>query len=144
MVDTETVPESLVLSFGIAEKYARQEKVMEFLMSRSEEFKEKGFDMSLVSELMDLQAMKSSSRLRPYDASSVLYLNQESEKPVLDLVRNMMDNPEFSVQSNGHVVFSSSSNHELNDILSIASEFNLSRNSTKWRQLSPLIPHFQR
>ncbi|VVB07063.1 unnamed protein product [Arabis nemorensis] len=140
----ETVPESLVLSFGIAEKYARQEKVMEFLMSRSEEFKEKGFDMSLVSELMELQAMKSSSRLRPYDASSVLYLNQESGKPVLDLVRDMMDNPEFSVQSNGHVLFSSSSSHELNDILSIASEFNLSRNSTKWRQLSPLIPHFQR
>lgn len=144
MVETETAPESLVLSFGIAEKYARQEKVMEFLMSRSEDFKGKGFDMSLLSELMELQAMKSSSQLLPYDASSVLYVNQESGKPVLDLVREMVDNPEFSVQSNGHVLFSLSSSAELNDILSIASEFNLSRNSTKWRQLSPLIPHFQR
>lgn len=144
MVDAETAPESLVLSFGIAEKFPRQEKVMEFLLSRSEEFKEKGFDMSLLNELMELEATKSSSRLRPYDTSSVLYLNQELGKPVLDLVRDMVDNPEFSVRSNGHVLFSSSSNPELNDLLSIASEFNLSRKSTKWRQLSPLIPHFQR
>ncbi|CAH2071874.1 unnamed protein product [Thlaspi arvense] len=136
----EKAPESLVLSFGIAEKHARQEKVMEFLLSRSEEFKERGFDMSLLSELMELEAMKSSSQLLPYGASSVLYLNQELGKPVLDLVRDMVDNPEFSVQSNGHVLFSSSSSHELNDILS---EFNLSRNSTKWRQLSPLVPQFQ-
>ncbi|XP_010455950.1 PREDICTED: uncharacterized protein LOC104737458 isoform X4 [Camelina sativa] len=140
----ETAPGSLVLSFGIADKFARQDKVMEFLLSRSEEFKEKGFDMSLLNELMELDAMRSSCQLRPYDTSSVLYLNQELGKPVLDLVRDMVDNPEFSVRSNGHVLFSSNSNPELNDLLSIASEFNLSRNSTKWRQLSPLIPHFQR
>lgn len=144
MVDTERAPESLVLSFGIAEKYARQEKVMEFLRSRSEEFKGKGFDMSLLNELMEFEAMKSTSQLLPYGASSVLYLNQELGKPVLDLVRNMLDNPEFSMRSNGHVLFSSSSSPELNDILSVASEFNFSRSSTKWRQLSPLIPHFER
>ncbi|KAF8053292.1 hypothetical protein N665_1436s0008 [Sinapis alba] len=140
----DKAPESLVLSFGIAEKYARQEKVMEFLLSRSEEFKERGFDMSMLSELMELEAMKSSSQLLPHGASSVLYLNQELEKPVLDLVRDMMDNPEFSLKPNGHLLFSSSSNAELNDILSVASEFSLLRESTKWRQLSPLIPHFQR
>ncbi|KAG2331307.1 hypothetical protein Bca52824_002487 [Brassica carinata] len=109
-----------------------------------EEFKERGFDMSMLSELMELEAMKSSSQLLPYGASSVLYLNQELEKPVLDLVREMMDNSEFSLKPNDHLLFSSSSNAELNDILSIASEFNLSRVSTRWRQLSPLIPHFQR
>ncbi|KAL1209344.1 hypothetical protein V5N11_025122 [Cardamine amara subsp. amara] len=140
----DKAPESLVLSFGIAEKYARQEKVMEFLLSRSEEFKGKGFDMSLLNELMELEAMKSSSQLLPYDVSSVLYLNQELGKPVLDLVRDMVDNPDFSMRSNGHVLFSSSSSPELNDIFSFASEFNLSRSSTKWRQLSPLIPHFER
>lgn len=140
----DKAPESLVLSFGIAEKYARQEKVMELLLSRSEEFKERGFDMSMLSELMELEAMKSSSQLLPYGASSVLYLNQELEKPVLDLVRDMMDNSEFSLKPNDHLLFSSSSNAELSDILSIASEFNLSRDSTRWRQLSPLIPHFQR
>lgn len=143
MVYVDKAPESLVLSFGIAEKYARQEKVMEFLLSRSEEFKERGFDMSMLSELMELEAMKSSSRLLPYGASSVLYLNQELEKPVLDLVRDMMDNS-FSLKPSDHLLFSSSSNAELSDILSIASEFNLSRYSTRWRQLSPLIPHFQR
>lgn len=144
VVDTDKAPESLVLSFGIAEKYARQEKVMEFLLSRSEEFKERGFDMSMLSELMELEAMKSSSQLLPYGASSVLYLNQDLEKPVLDLVRDMMENPEFSLKPNDHLLFSSSSNAELNDILSVASEYSLSRDSTKWRQLSPLIPHFQR
>nr|VDC91829.1 unnamed protein product [Brassica oleracea] len=139
----DKAPESLVLSFGIAEKYARQEKMMEFLLSRSEEFKERGFDMYMLSELMELEAMKSSSQLLPYGASAVLYFNQDLEKPVLDLVRDMMDNPEFPLKSSGHLLFSSSSNAELNDILSIASEFSLLRESTKWRQLSPLIPHFQ-
>lgn len=132
MVDTEAAPESLVLSFEIADKYARQEKVMEFLMSRSKELKERGVDMSVLSELMELEAVKSSSKLLPYGASSVLYLNQELGKPV--------DNPDFSVQSNGHVLFSSSSSHELSDLLS---EFNFSRNSTKGRSLSPLVPQFQ-
>lgn len=140
----DKAPESLVLSFGIAEKYARQEKVMEFLLSRSEEFKERGFDMSKLSELMELEAMKSSSQLLPYGASSVLYLNKDLEKPVLDLVRDMMENPDFSLKPNDHLLFSSSSNAELNDILSVASEYSLSRDSSKWRQLSPLIPHFQR
>uniref|UniRef100_A0A1J3JQ18 Uncharacterized protein n=1 Tax=Noccaea caerulescens TaxID=107243 RepID=A0A1J3JQ18_NOCCA len=117
----EAAPESLVLSFGIADKYARREKVMEFLMSRSKELKERGVDMSLISELMELEAVKSTSQLLPYGASS-LYLNQELGKPVLDLVRDMV---EFSVQSNGHVLFSSS------------------RNSTKGRPLSPLVAQFQ-
>ncbi|CAN8247973.1 unnamed protein product [Cochlearia groenlandica] len=140
----ERAPESRVLRFGISDKYARQEKVMEFLRSKAEVFKGRGFSMSMLSELMELEAMKSSSQLLPYGASSVLYLNQELGKPVLDIVRDMVDNPEFSVQSNGHVFFSSSSSHKFNDILSVASKFNLSRNSPKWRQLSPLIPHFQR
>ncbi|CAN7129711.1 unnamed protein product, partial [Brassica rapa subsp. narinosa] len=43
-----------------------------------------------------------------------------------------------------HVQFSSNSNAELNDLLSITSEFNLTKYSAKWRQLSPLISHFQR
>uniref|UniRef100_A0A1J3K4B0 Uncharacterized protein n=1 Tax=Noccaea caerulescens TaxID=107243 RepID=A0A1J3K4B0_NOCCA len=136
--------ESLVLSFGVAEKYAKQEKVMEFLISRSEEFKQRGFDMSMLSELMELEAMKSTSQPLPCGSSSVLYLRQELGKPVLDLVRDMVDNREFSAQSNGHLLFSASNSSELNDMLSIASEFSLPRNSTKWRQLSPLIPPFQR
>uniref|UniRef100_A0A1J3DZ03 Uncharacterized protein n=1 Tax=Noccaea caerulescens TaxID=107243 RepID=A0A1J3DZ03_NOCCA len=136
----EKAPKSLVLSFGIADKYARQEKVMEFLISRSKELKERGVDMSMLSELMELEAVKSTSQLLPYGASSLLYLNQELGKPVLDLVRDMVDNPDFSVQSNGHVLFSSSSSHELNDLLS---EFYFSRNSTKGKPLSPLVPQFQ-
>ncbi|CAN8237845.1 unnamed protein product [Cochlearia groenlandica] len=133
------VHETRVLSFsGITEKYARQEKVMEFLLSRTEELEQRGFNMSLISELMEIEAIKSSS--------SLLYLNQELEKPVLDLFKDIMvDHPDLSIQSNGHnILFSSSNSSELNDIFSIASELNLSSNSTKWRQLSPLIPHFQR
>ncbi|KAL0646142.1 hypothetical protein Bca4012_044433 [Brassica carinata] len=42
-----------------------------------------------------------------------------------------------------HVQFSSNSNAELNDLLSNTSEFNLTKYSAKWTQLSPLILHFQ-
>lgn len=40
-----------------------QEKVMEFLLSRSEELKQRGMNMSMLSELMELEPVKSSSQL---------------------------------------------------------------------------------
>ncbi|XP_010481894.1 PREDICTED: uncharacterized protein LOC104760621 isoform X3 [Camelina sativa] len=115
----ETRPEPLCLSLGIAEKCARQEKVTEFLLSRSEELKEGGFDMSLLSELMDLEAFRSSSQL-PYASSSLLYLDGS--------------------------IFLSSSRAEFNDLVSTAAEFHnkIRNNSTRWRKLSRLVPQFQR
>ncbi|KAG5416465.1 hypothetical protein IGI04_004032 [Brassica rapa subsp. trilocularis] len=46
-------PESLVLSFGCTEKYVTQENVMEFLLSRSKELKQRGMNMSMLSELIN-------------------------------------------------------------------------------------------
>ncbi|XP_010474956.1 PREDICTED: uncharacterized protein LOC104754456 isoform X2 [Camelina sativa] len=111
----ETRPEPLCLSLGITEQCARQEKVIELLLSRSEELKEGGFDLSLLSELMDLEALISSSQL-PYASSSLLYLDGS--------------------------IFLSSSRAEFNDS---AAEFHKIRNnSTRWRKLSRLVPQFQR
>ncbi|KAL0654689.1 hypothetical protein Bca4012_097380 [Brassica carinata] len=61
---------------------------------------------------------------KPYGDSSVLYLNEELGKSVLDLVKNIMD-IDFSLKLSGHVQFSSNSNVALHDLLSIASEFTL-------------------
>ncbi|KAG5411713.1 hypothetical protein IGI04_008032 [Brassica rapa subsp. trilocularis] len=94
-------PESLVLSFRCTEKYVTQEKVMEFLLSRSEELKQRGMNMSMLSELMELEPVKSSSQLNHM---------------------NIMDT-NFSMKLSGHVQFSSNSNVALHDLLLIASEF---------------------
>lgn len=109
----------MCLSLGITQQYARKEEVLEFLLSRSEEeLKEEGFDLSLLSELMGLDALRSSSQ-QPY------------AKPLLDL---MVD---------ANILFSSS-RAELNDLVSTAAEFHRLRNSTRWRKLSRLVPQFQR
>ncbi|KAL1216526.1 hypothetical protein V5N11_030169 [Cardamine amara subsp. amara] len=55
----------------------------------------------------------------------------ESTKPLLDL---MVD---------GNILFSSI-RAEINDMVSIATEFHMLRNSTRWRKLSRLVPQFQR
>ncbi|XP_010457341.1 PREDICTED: uncharacterized protein LOC104738828 isoform X2 [Camelina sativa] len=113
----ETRPEPLCLSLGITEQCARQKKVTEFLLSISEELKEGGLDLSLLS-LMDLEALRSSSQL-PNASSSLLYLD-------------------------GSVLLSSS-RAEFNDLVSTAAEFHKIRNnSTRWRKLSRLVPQFQR
>ncbi|CAH2039037.1 unnamed protein product [Thlaspi arvense] len=109
-----------------------QEELIEFLMSRAGELKERGFDMSLLSDLMDLRASRSSS--------SFLRLNQEPVKPLLDRI---MHNPEFSISSDAQIRFSSS-RAELNDTVSIAAEIHMSKNSARWRKLSRLVPQFQR
>jgi hypothetical protein len=115
----ETGPDPVCLSLGITQQYARKEEVLEFLLSRSEEeLKEEGFDLSLLSELMGLDALRSSSQ-QPY------------AKPLLDL---MVD---------ANILFSSS-RAELNDLVSTAAEFHRLRNSTRWRKLSRLVPQFQR
>lgn len=120
----------MCLSLGITGHYAKKQKVLEFLLSRSEELKEGGFDLSLLSELMGLEALGSSSQL-PFATSSYFYLNQEFAKPLLDL---MVD---------GNILFLSS-RAELNDFVSTAAEFHRLRNSTRWRKLSRLVPQFQR
>lgn len=104
--------------------------MLEFLLSRSEELKEGGFELSLLSELMGLDALRSSSQL-PFASSSDLYLNQESAKPLLDLMVG------------GNIMFSSS-RPEFNDLVSKAAEFHELRNSKRWRKLSRLVPQFQR
>lgn len=142
LIDVHDTPlESLLFSLGIAEQCARQEKAMKFLTSRSNELKEGGLDMSLLSDLMGPQALISGSQL--LEAYSVLYMNQEHGKPLLDLVEKIVHDPKFAVHSDGQVLFTSS-RAELNDILSIAAEFYLSRNSARGRKLSPLVPQFTR
>ncbi|XP_010542874.1 PREDICTED: uncharacterized protein LOC104815946 [Tarenaya hassleriana] len=142
LIDVHDTPlESLIFSLRIAEQCARQEKVTKFFVSRSDELKDGDFNISLPSDLMVSWAMKSSSQLP--EAYSVLYLNQEHGKPLLDLVEKIVHNPEFAARRDGQVIFSSS-RKELNDILSIAAEFYLSSHSTRGRKLSPLVPHFTR
>ncbi|ESQ36597.1 hypothetical protein EUTSA_v10007898mg [Eutrema salsugineum] len=110
-----------------------QEEVIELLLSRADELRDRGFDMSLLSDLMDFHASRSSS--------SLVYLNQEPVKPLLDL---MMHNPESSINSDAQILFSSS-RAELNDnVVSIAAEFHMLKKSARWRKLSRLVPQFQR
>ncbi|XP_010522690.1 PREDICTED: uncharacterized protein LOC104801216 isoform X2 [Tarenaya hassleriana] len=142
LVDVHDTPlESLPFSLRISEQCARQEQVTKFLMLRSDELKEGGFDMSLLSDFIDPHALKSGSHLP--EEYSVLYLNQKHGKPLLDLVEKIVRNPEVTVHPDGQVLVSGS-REDLKDVLSIAAEFYLSRNYARGRTLSPLVPQFPR
>ncbi|KAF8111761.1 hypothetical protein N665_0073s0113 [Sinapis alba] len=52
-------------------------------------------------------------------------------------------NKECSINPDAQILFSSS-RHELNDMVSIAAEFHMLKNSARWRKLSRLVPQFSR
>uniref|UniRef100_A0A5B7B7G1 Uncharacterized protein n=1 Tax=Davidia involucrata TaxID=16924 RepID=A0A5B7B7G1_DAVIN len=153
----DTRPNSILFSFGIAEQCTRHEKILQFLMSGSSEVERGGLDYSTLSDLMGLQALTIDMHQQPFapdyiscfhDAEaqpSLIYPSREfySQKPFLDLVGDLVRSSDITVHPDGRVSFIGAGS-EMKDILSIIAEFYLSKNSTKWRKQSALVPHFNR
>ncbi|XP_057460370.1 uncharacterized protein LOC130750894 isoform X2 [Actinidia eriantha] len=118
----DTRPDSTLFSFGIAEQCTKHEK-MQFLMAGSNEVDGGGLDLSMLSDLLGLETLT---------------------------INNIRGNP-FALDggscTNGAGFISPSiiypgASTEFKDMLSIVAEYCLSKNSTKWRTQSVLIPHF--
>ncbi|OMO77789.1 hypothetical protein CCACVL1_14827 [Corchorus capsularis] len=134
--------DTALLSFGIAEKCTRHEKIMRFLMSGSNEMEKGELDLSLLSDLMELQPLMFGVHQQPY-ASSLIYPSTipDAHKLLPDFVGEMLRDSKITVNPDGQVVLTGSGT-EMKDILSIVAEFYLSSNSTRWRKQLALVPHF--
>lgn len=149
----DTRPDSVLFSFGIAEQCRRQEKILQFLMFGSREVDGGGLDLSLLSDLMGLQALTIDEHQQLFAPSdykscyqeaqpSLIYPSRElhAQKPLVDFVGDLSRNSKFKVHPDGQVSFTGTGS-EMKDLLSVVAEFYLSKNSTKWRNQSVLVPH---
>ncbi|XP_030947165.1 uncharacterized protein LOC115971401 isoform X2 [Quercus lobata] len=137
-------PDSILFSFGIAEQCTKHDKILKFLMSRPSEVERSGLDVSLLSDLMGLQALKTDAYQQPFGPSLIYPSGQlHAPKPILDFVRDLASSSKIVVQPDGRVIFTDTGK-EVNDLLSVVAEFYVSRNSSKCGQLSMLVPRYSR
>lgn len=110
-------------------------------MSGPSEVERREFDMSLLSDLMGLQALN----VYQQPTASLFYPNCElfSQKPPMDFVGDLACGPKFAAHQDGRVVFMGTG-MEAKDLLSVVAEVYLSRNSPKWRKPSMLVPQYNR
>ncbi|KAG8663434.1 hypothetical protein MANES_01G210500v8 [Manihot esculenta] len=137
----DTCSDSILFSFGIAEQCTKHEKILKFLMSGSSEIEKGGLDLSLLSDLMGLQALTLDTSQQPF--ASLIYPSGtcDAPKPLVDFVGDMAHSSKITVHPDGRVLFTGNRS-EMNDILSIVAEFYLTKNSTEWSKQSVLVPHF--
>lgn len=137
-------PDSILFSFGIAEQCTKQEKILNFLRSGPSEAETSELDMSLLSDLMGLQALTTDAYQQPF-APSLFYPSGRlyAQKPLLDFVGDLARSSKVTVHPDGQVLFMGTG-VEVKDLLSVVAEFYLSRNSPNWRKLSMLVPHYSR
>ncbi|KAJ6401161.1 hypothetical protein OIU84_016553 [Salix udensis] len=136
-------PDSVLFSFGIAEKCSRQEKILQFLMSESNKLERDGLDLSLLSELMGLQAVMFDAQQLSH--SPLIYPSGRLDAPksLVDFVADMAHSSKLTVLPDGRVLLMGSET-EMKNVLSTVSEFYLTKNSTMWKKQSMLIPEFRR
>lgn len=143
-LNADNNPDSILFSFGIAEQCTKQEKILNFLRSGPSEAERSELDMSLLSDLMGLQALTTDAYQQPF-APSLFYPSGRlyAQKPLLDFVGDLARSSKVTVHPDGQVLFMGTG-VEVKDLLSVVAEFYLSRNSPNWRKLSMLVPHYSR
>ncbi|CAK7348187.1 unnamed protein product [Dovyalis caffra] len=136
-------PDSVLFSFGIVEKCTRQEKILQFLMSESNKLETDGLDLSLLSELMGLQAVMFDVQQQSH--SPLIYPSGQLDAPksLVDFVGDMARSSKLTVLPDGRVLLTGNGT-EMKDILATVAEFYLSKNSTMWRKQPMLVPEFSR
>lgn len=136
-------PDSVLFILGIVEKCTRHEKVLQFLMSKSNKLERDGLDLSFLSDLTGLQAVMFDAHQQSH--SPLIYPSDQfdSLKSLVDVLGEMTHSSKLIVLPDGRVSLPGSGT-EMKDILSTVAEFYLSRNSTTWRKQSMLIPHLSR
>lgn len=143
-LNSDDHPDSILFSFGIAEQCTKHDKFLKFLMSRPSEAERSGIDVSLLSDLMGLQALKTDAYQQPFGPSLIYPSGQlHAPKPILDFVRDLASSSKIVVQPDGRVIFTDTGK-EVNDLLSVVAEFYVSRNSSKCGQLAMLVPRYSR
>ncbi|PIA39301.1 hypothetical protein AQUCO_02600032v1 [Aquilegia coerulea] len=154
----DTRPNSILFSFGISEHYTKRQKIMQYLMSGSSETEKDRLD--LLSSLTGMQTSAIEMRLRSLlsrddgvclfedgddeSRSSIVYpSNFYAQKQLLDPVADLAQLSKMTVHPDGRVLFTGPE-VEMKDLLSIFSEFHMSKNLVKENKQPMLVPHFTR
>lgn len=139
----DTRLDSVIFGHRIVQQCTRQEKILQFLRFGSSELERDGLDLSLLSELMGLQALQ-------FDADQHLHAplicpsDQYNEpKNLVDLIGDVACGSKITLQPDGRVLLTGNGS-EIKDSLSIIAEYYSSKNSTKSGKQSILVPHFSR
>ncbi|XP_062086209.1 uncharacterized protein LOC133792319 [Humulus lupulus] len=135
-------PGSMPFSFGIAEHCRKHETILQFLMSAANEPDGGGVDLTLLSEVMGLQALKIDSHKQ---VTPLIYPGSElyAQKPLLDFVGDLVGSSKITAHPDGQVLFNVTGT-EVKDLLSVVAEFYLPKNPAKWKKQSMLVPHYNR
>ncbi|CAN4091479.1 unnamed protein product [Withania somnifera] len=147
---------SVLFSYGIAEQCTRQEKILKYLRSGSNDVEGDGKDMSILVDLMGPLA----HAINMHQQEFASYLGEQSHdaKSQTSLVyptaalhlwepsSNLIGlNSGKMIHSNGRLLVSGDSARvEMNDILSIISKFYFSKDSMKSAKHTMLVPYFDR
>jgi hypothetical protein len=150
---TDSHPDSVQLSLGIAEQCARQEKLLKFLVSGSDV---KELDESLLAEFTGQQTLAINMGTHPYmpdDKLSIpeFMLNEpqhylpEKELVIPDPLLHFIQShgAALTIDQSGRVLLAGNGD-EMRDLLSIFLAFNMSRRETGGCKAAFLVPYFER
>nr|XP_018674829.1 PREDICTED: uncharacterized protein LOC104000520 [Musa acuminata subsp. malaccensis] len=139
--------DSVLLSFGIVEKCMKNEKILKLLAE--------GEDLaaSLLSEVMTLDVLPSphlDDKLSLHEAEmddswDPLHIQKQiyTPKPLLYFVGNSSDTKYYMVHPDGRLLFADSA-AQMEDLLSIVTEFNLPKRTIVGSKQLLLVPYFTR
>ncbi|XP_061341369.1 uncharacterized protein LOC133287721 isoform X2 [Gastrolobium bilobum] len=138
-----TCSNAVLFSFGIVEQCSKHDKISKFLMSGTAERGIDGANLSLLSDLMNLQLSGIDETQQP--VSSLIYPNSKFyiQKPLLDFVQVSGLTSKITVHPDGQITYMGTE-IELKDLLFVVAESYLSKNTHKGEKHSMLVPHFSR
>lgn len=132
----------MLFSSGIAEHCKKHETILQFLMNAANEPEGGGVDLTLLSEVMGLQALRIDSHQQ---VTPLIYPGSElyAQKPLLDFVGDLVGSSKITIHPDGQVLLNVTGT-EVKDLLSVVAEFYLPKNPAKWKTQSMLVPHYSR
>ncbi|KAL3647910.1 hypothetical protein CASFOL_008878 [Castilleja foliolosa] len=133
--------DSALLSFGIAERFLRHEKILKLLSSKPIEEQRRLLDLSLLYDLVGPQSPIVDLPPQPFNSVSALCFNDDAQ-PLQNLIH---PNQElyFNEPFLGPPQYICTGT-ELNDVISVISDFYTSKNTNKSSRQTMLVPYFER
>jgi hypothetical protein len=150
---TDSHPDSVQLSLGIAALCARQEKIVKFLNSGSDV---KELDESLLAEFTGQQTLAMNLGSQPYipdDKLSIYEFGLDEPQQYLPETQLVIPDPlvdfvqtrgsSLTIDQDGRVVFNGSGDG-MKDLIRFLLEFNMPRREATGCKASLLVPYFDR
>uniref|UniRef100_A0A1D1Y592 Drebrin-like protein n=1 Tax=Anthurium amnicola TaxID=1678845 RepID=A0A1D1Y592_9ARAE len=154
-------PNAALCRLGVAEQCIRHEKILQFLMSGSSILEGESLNVSLLSDPTGLHTLAIDICQRPHVPvvndfcldevgndefrPSLIYPQMEFfiPKPFWDCIEDLSCTSMISTHPDGRVLFMGTE-AEIRDLLSIVSEFYLSKNSRSSNKREMVVPYFRR